>query len=86
MATWWLEWLEGVASVWRQPLLYYGAALALAVGWRRVKRERRDFHVRVYSLWQEWRGLWTKGWMAGLVLSAAAVASGSQCRRKPFGR
>ncbi|AGE23655.1 transmembrane protein [Geobacillus sp. GHH01] len=76
MATWWLEWLEGVASVWRQPLLYYGAALALAVGWRRVKRERRDFHVRVYSLWQEWRGLWTKGWMAGAMLSAAAVGIG----------
>ncbi|MED4833173.1 PDZ domain-containing protein, partial [Geobacillus stearothermophilus] len=69
MATWGLEWLEGVADVWRQPLLYYGLLLAWGAGWRRVKRERRDFHVRVYRLGQEWRGLWTWGWVAGAVLS-----------------
>ncbi|BBW97593.1 PDZ domain-containing protein [Geobacillus icigianus] len=76
MATWGLEWLEGIAAVWRQPLLYYGALLALAAGWRRVKRERHDFHVRVYSPWKEWRGLWTSGWLPGAVLSAVALGAG----------
>ncbi|MED5074781.1 PDZ domain-containing protein, partial [Anoxybacillus geothermalis] len=76
MATWGLEWLEGVADVWRQPLLYYGLLLAWGAGWRRVKRERRDFHVRVYRLGQEWRGLWTWGWVAGAVLSVIASGIG----------
>ncbi|MGG3005399.1 PDZ domain-containing protein [Geobacillus stearothermophilus] len=76
MATWGLEWLEGVADVWRQPLLYYGLLLAWVAGWRRVKRERRDFHVRVHRLGQEWRGLWTWGWAVGAVLSVIASGIG----------
>ncbi|WP_368492871.1 PDZ domain-containing protein [Geobacillus thermodenitrificans] len=76
MATWGLELLEGIAAVWRQPLLYYGVLLAIVAGWRRVKRERRDFHVRVHHPWQEWRGLWTWGWAAGAVLSVVAISAG----------
>ncbi|QIZ65871.1 PDZ domain-containing protein [Geobacillus subterraneus] len=76
MAAWGLELLEGIAAVWRQPLLYYGVFLAIVAGWRRMKRERRDFHVRIHHPWQEWRGLWTWGWAAGAVLSAAAIIVG----------
>lgn len=48
----------------------------MAAGWRRVKRERRDFHMRVHRPWQEWRGLWAWGWAAGGVLSMVAVSVG----------
>jgi hypothetical protein len=59
-----------------QPLFYYGIVLALVVGWRRVKRERSHFHIRVYDMFQESRFFWRNGLAAGAVLSLAAVMAG----------
>ncbi|GCD81187.1 cell division topological determinant MinJ [Parageobacillus thermoglucosidasius] len=76
MSIWVLEALKGVLRLFAQPLFYFGIVLALAAGWRRVKRERKHFHIRVYSPFQESKFFWRSGLAAGVILSLAAVAAG----------
>jgi hypothetical protein len=76
MSIWALEALRGVGRLFIQPLFYYGIALALVVGWRRVKQERSHFHIRVYSMFHESKFFWRSGLVAGGILSLAAVAIG----------
>jgi hypothetical protein len=76
MSVWGWEALRGIGRLWTQPLFYYGIALALAVGWRRVKRERSYFHIRVHDMFQESKFFWRHGLAAGAVLSLAAVMAG----------
>jgi hypothetical protein len=76
MSVWGLEVLRGIGRLFMQPLFYYGIALAVVVGWRRVKRERSHFHIRVYDMFQESKFFWRNGLAAGAVLSLAAVTAG----------
>ncbi|NUK29743.1 PDZ domain-containing protein [Parageobacillus sp. VR-IP] len=76
MSVWAWEALRGIGSLLMQPLFYYGIALALVVGWRRVKRERSHFYIRVYDMFQESKFFWRNGPAAGAVLSLAAVIAG----------
>ncbi|SFA44204.1 serine protease, S1-C subfamily, contains C-terminal PDZ domain [Parageobacillus thermantarcticus] len=76
MSIWVLEVLKGVLRLFVQPLFYYGIVLALVAGWQRVKRERKHFHIRVYSPFHESKFFWRSGLAAGLILSLVAVAAG----------
>ncbi|MED4968249.1 PDZ domain-containing protein [Parageobacillus toebii] len=76
MSIWVLEALKGVGRLLVQPLFYYGIALALVIGWRRVKRERSYFSIRVYNMFHESKLFWRSGLVAGGILSLAAVAIG----------
>lgn len=77
MASEWLwELLTGIGRVLTQPLLYYGMLLAGFVGWRRVKTERRHFHIRVYDWFHESKFFWLSGLGIGLLFSLATVAAG----------
>jgi hypothetical protein len=76
MSVWAWEALRGIGRLLMQPLFYYGVALALVVGWRRVKRERSHFHIRVYDMFQESKFFWRNGLVAGAVLSLVTVMAG----------
>ncbi|EZP75093.1 PDZ/DHR/GLGF domain-containing protein [Parageobacillus genomosp. 1] len=76
MSVWAWEALRGIGRLLMQPLFYYGIALALVVGWRRVKRERSHFHIRVYDMFQESKFFWRNGLVAGAVLSLVTVMAG----------
>ncbi|MGG6433340.1 PDZ domain-containing protein [Anoxybacillus sp. D401a] len=73
---WGLAWLKALGTFWLQPLLYYAVIFAWFIGWRRVQRERRDFHTRVYRTSREWRALIrSRSWLA-LIFSLVTVGAG----------
>ena len=75
-----LIWLQDVLSAigtfFVNPLLYIGCVLAVYLGYVRVKRERKQFHVRVQDGWYEFRTYWLKGLFAGLVISLLLFIAG----------
>jgi hypothetical protein len=50
MGVWLAELLKGIGTFFLHPLFYYATILVILNGYRRVQRERKDFHIRVYSL------------------------------------
>lgn len=76
MELWGLEWLKAFGTFWLQPLLYYVIIFAFFIGWRRVQRERRDFHTRVYRSSRELRAIVrSRSWFA-IVFSIVTVGVG----------
>ncbi|TXC91002.1 PDZ domain-containing protein [Metabacillus litoralis] len=79
---WLLELLWAVGRFFIHPLFYLFFLLTLAYGYFRVKRERRSFHTRVRDLYDEMKFTYTKGILAGLILSIILFAVGLSL---PFG-
>jgi hypothetical protein len=68
--------LGGVGKMFWNPLFYYLFFLAAVLGVARVKRERRNFHVRVQDAYFELRQLFPLGIVLGLVASIVTIAVG----------
>jgi hypothetical protein len=73
---WLNEAFKAIGRFLMHPVLYYSVILAIAVGAARVKRERHDFHTRIYNSFLELRFLFPIGLLAGLILSAISIAGG----------
>jgi len=73
---WIMEMFQGAGKLLIHPLFYYSFLLALLVGYRRVKRERKDFKIRIESGYFEMKNLLPLGLLLGIVLSIASVAAG----------
>ncbi|PKR78003.1 hypothetical protein CEY16_08770 [Halalkalibacillus sediminis] len=75
-----VEWLKeiGFGFLWLfvQPLLYLAIAYSFWTGYRRIKKDRRQFGHRVFSNGFEWKNTWWLGVLLGLLLSVGLVASG----------
>ena len=74
--TWLVEFLKGTGRVFLHPVLYYLVFLAGVLGVMRVKRERKDFHIRAEDAYFELRQLFPIGMVVGLVLSLVIVTVG----------
>lgn len=74
--TWLVELLKGTGKLFLHPVLYYLVFLAGILGVMRVKRERKNFHIRAQDAYFELRQLFRPGILIGLVLSMIAVAAG----------
>ncbi|WAA12000.1 PDZ domain-containing protein [Fervidibacillus halotolerans] len=61
--------LLGIGKFFIHPLLYIGIVYAIYLGYKRVKRERKDFHIRIQDGWYEARTYLTKGLIPGVLLS-----------------
>ncbi|XQY91494.1 PDZ domain-containing protein [Metabacillus sp. HB246100] len=79
---WLLELLWAVGRFFLHPLFYLFFLLTLAYGYVRIKRERKSFHIRVEDLYHELKFTYTKGLLAGVVLSVLLFALGISL---PFG-
>ncbi|MCM2536068.1 PDZ domain-containing protein [Neobacillus pocheonensis] len=73
---WLVELLKGVGRFFLHPVFYYLLFLAGILGVSRVKRERKNFHIRAYDAYFELRQLLPLGFLTGLVLSIVAVVAG----------
>nr|WP_239094027.1 PDZ domain-containing protein [Bacillus sp. B15-48] len=71
-----MELLKGTGKLFLHPLFYYLFFIAAYLGVSRVKRERKNFHVRAKDAYFELRQLLPIGLIIGLVLSIITVASG----------
>jgi hypothetical protein len=74
--TWLVELLKGTGKLFLHPVLYYLVLLTGILGVTRVKRERKNFHVRAHDAYFELRQLFPQGILVGLVLSIIVVAAG----------
>ena len=73
---WGFEILRGLGKLFLNPITYYLFFLAAFLGVSRVKRERKDFHVRVENAYYELRQLLPLGLGLGLVLSILTIGLG----------
>lgn len=73
---WVTEMLWGFGKLFVHPLFYYSFFLCLVLGYRRVKRERKDFKIRVESGYYELQQLLPLGVLLGLALSIISLLSG----------
>ncbi len=76
MQIWLVELLKGTGRLFLHPVLYYLVFLAGILGVMRVKRERKNFHVRAHDAYFELRQLFPPGILIGLVLSVIVIAAG----------
>ncbi len=76
MVFWLNEILGAIGKLFVNPLLYVGFFYAIYLGYTRVKRERKNFHIRVQDGWFEFRTYWTKGLISGLISSIILVLLG----------
>lgn len=76
MQIWLVELLKGIGRLFLHPILYYLVIVAGVLGVIRVKRERKDFHIRAHDAFFELRQLFPLGIIIGLVLSIIVVAVG----------
>ncbi|WP_342432990.1 PDZ domain-containing protein [Neobacillus sp. FSL H8-0543] len=74
--TWLFELLKGTGKLFLHPVFYYIVFLSGILGVMRVKRERKNFHIRAFDAYFELRQLFPFGIIAGLVISLVAVAVG----------
>lgn len=73
---WLFELLKGMGMLFLHPIFYYLFILAAFFGVSRVKRERRNFHIRVENAYFELRQLLPLGILIGLVMSVIIVGVG----------
>ncbi|EIJ80562.1 cell division topological determinant [Bacillus methanolicus PB1] len=74
---WFIELLKGTGKLFLHPVFYYLVFLAGILGVSRVKRERRNFHIRVEDAYFELRQLFPLGIVIGSVISVVAIAAGT---------
>ncbi len=71
-----VELLQGIGRFLINPLFYLTIMFAVLLGYTRVKRERKFFHIRVANGWSELKSSLTGGLLVSLVLSLVIVAAG----------
>lgn len=71
-----LEILTTIGLFFINPLLYIGAFFAVYLGYRRVKRERRHFKIRILNGWSEFGQFFKMGVLPGVLISLVILAAG----------
>lgn len=78
--------IEIVTAIGRfllNPVVYMAIVVAILLGYRRVKQERRFFNRRIIWGWTELIGQWKRGWPYALVISLISLGFGLTVP-KPF--
>lgn len=73
---WVFELLFGIGRFFLNPATYILLLIAILLGFRRIKRERKDFNVRLHPFNLEWTELTLSGIFAGLCVSVVIIALG----------
>lgn len=71
-----LEIAIAIGRMFMNPLLYIAILMAIFLGYRRVKRERKFFHIRILWGWSETTGLLKEGIILSLFISILSLAIG----------
>ncbi|MED2941849.1 PDZ domain-containing protein [Bacillus swezeyi] len=77
-----IELLKGAGWFFVHPLFYFMMAMSLAYGYARIKRERKTFHTRIEDIYDEFKFTYSKGLLAGILLSIVSFGLGLSL---PFG-
>lgn len=71
-----LEIAKGFGLFFMNPLLYWFILLLIIVGYKRIKRERRHFGIKVFNLFSEWKDTWLMALFIGFIISIISVGIG----------
>jgi hypothetical protein len=74
--SWIIDFLKGIGIFFLHPLLYFFIFLTVIIGYNRVKKERKYFHVRIFDSISETKLMLTSGLFLGLLLSLITVGVG----------
>ncbi len=74
--TWLIELWKGLGRFFLNPLVYWTVILVVLAGLKRIRRERRDFGLKLFDPFVEWRHTWVLSVGFGLFLSMLAVGVG----------
>lgn len=55
IAAWLIELATAIGKLFFNPLLYWSIILVLVVGYKRIKAERKNFGLKVYDMFAEWK-------------------------------
>lgn len=73
---WLIEFIKGTGKLFLNPVFYYLFFLAAVLGVSRVKRERRNFHIRAENAYYELKQLIPLGLLIGLITSLVTISIG----------
>ncbi|WP_062109143.1 PDZ domain-containing protein [Bacillus niameyensis] len=71
-----LEIGKGLGKFFLHPVFYFSIIWVMAAGFFRIKRERRDFHIRIQEPLHELRSLFPAGIVVGVILTVLFIAIG----------
>jgi len=70
------EFLRAIGRLFLNPILYLAIFMAVMIGYKRVKNERRHFHIRILSGWADAKGLLLEGLIIAVCISVLSLAIG----------
>lgn len=70
------ELLLAIARFFINPLLYVAVVIAIFLGYVRVKRERKYYHIRILNGWTELKSIFSLGFLISILLSIITIAAG----------
>ena len=76
MDIWLMELAKGIGRFFLNPLLYWAVILLILAGMRRMKRERKNFGIKVFDVFSEWKGTWILSVVSGIIISGIALGTG----------
>lgn len=65
-----------IGRLFMNPIFYIAPIVAVAFGYFRVKKERRQFNTRIFLGWIELRGYWKEALFYSFVISIVSVFAG----------
>lgn len=71
-----LEIARAIGRLFMNPIFYIAIIMAIYLGYRRVKRERKFFHIRILWGWSETIGLFKEGLLISLCISILSLGFG----------
>lgn len=71
-----LEIAMGIGRMFLNPLLYVAIIMAIFLGYKRVKRERKHFNIRILWGWSELVGLIKEGIWLSIIISVITLLFG----------
>lgn len=76
MATWTIELLKGFGKLFLNPLLYWFVILGFLISYRRIRRERQFFGMKIFNFYAEWQQTLLLSLLLGLFLSFLTLGIG----------
>lgn len=71
-----LEIARAIGRLFMNPIFYIAIIMAIYLGYRRVKRERKFYHIRILWGWSETIGLLKEGLLISLCISILSLGFG----------
>ncbi|WP_404427593.1 PDZ domain-containing protein [Ureibacillus chungkukjangi] len=71
-----IEIARAFGRLFMNPIFYIAIVMAIYLGYRRVKRERKFFHIRILWGWSEAIGLLKEGLLIALCISLLSISFG----------